>query len=713
MKETRTDLDGGWRIALEGSGGGGGGGGGGGKGGKGNAGSRAPVEDAESLRSRSEAIIVAVLSEGEVQGFEAGVDPLTRIYLDNVPIKNSDGSFNFEVGSFYTGSPQSASGKGAFVGAIAASTNVNRSSATGTVNSIVADYRTGTQNQASMPGFDDVKVEQGVGIKATVAAGPISRTTANAAFTRLRVRVGVGALFRIDSSTGDVKGTSVEFNIQIRPDGGSAFVNENKTISGKSRGPVDFEYEYALQGAGPWVVTVRRLTADPTTTSITDDLFFKAIVGTIDRSFRYPNTALIGIKIGAENFNSVPQVSADMLGLKIKIPSNYNPLTRQYSGIWDGTFKTEWSDNPVWVFYDLLTNTRYGTGAFITEASVDRYSLYPISQYCDELVPNGRGGLEPRFTFNAYVTDRGEAYEVLNALAASFRGMLYFSEGTIVAIQDRPKSISKIFSPANVIQQTDDNGNITSPPFAYEGTGRRARKTVALVSWNDPDDNYKSKIEYVEDRDGLERYGYHEIEIRAFGTTSQGQAQRIGRWNLLTNQLETETVTFKVATEGFFVLPGEVIGIADPAKGGKRFGGRIASGSTTSAVNLDAPYTILGGSSYSLSIVLPSGAVQTRSVVNGPGASSTLSVIPAFSSAPEAGSAWVLQENASGVRRFRVISVNEDNGEVTVLGSLYEDTKFALVDSSTILAPRRTSVGRNIVVPQVRGGSIILGAPVQ
>lgn len=708
MKETRTELEGGWRIAIDGSGGGGGGGKGGGKGG---ASSRAPVEDAESLRSRSEAIVVAVLSEGEVQGFEADVDPLTRIYLDNVPIKNNDGSFNFQVASFYTGSSASANGKGSFVGAVSASTGVNRGSATGAVNSIVADYRVGTQNQAAMPGFDDVKVEQGVGLRVTAAAGPISRTTANAAFNRLRVRVGVGALFRIDSSTGDVKGTSVEFNIQIRPDAGSVFVNENKTISGKSRGPVDFEYEYALQGTGPWVVAVRRLTADPTTTSISDDFFFKAIVGTIDKSFRYPNTALIGLKIGAESFNSVPQVSADMLGIKLKIPSNYNPLTRQYSGIWDGTFKTEWSNNPVWVFYDLLTNSRYGTGAFISESSVDRYSLYPIAQYCDELVPNGRGGSEPRFTFNAYITDRGEAYEVLNALAASFRGMLYFSEGTIVAIQDRPKGVTKIFNPSNVIQKVDDQGNVTEPPFSYEGTARRARKTVALVSWNDPDDNYKSKIEYVEDRDGLERYGYHEIEIRAFGTTSQGQAQRIGRWNLLTNQLETEMVTFKVATEGFFVLPGEIIGISDPAKGGKRFGGRIAAGGSTSSINIDSPYEIISGASYSLSIVLSNGSVQTRSVVNGPGATSTLSVSPAFSSAPEVGAAWVLQENGSGVRQFRVISVNEDNGEVTVLASLYEDTKFSTVDNATILGPRRTSVGRNIIVPQVRNGSIILGAP--
>ena len=697
MQENWQEVEGGWKIELTGAGGG--------------KGEDRPVEDAESLRSRSEALVVAVLSEGELLGFEPGVDPLTRVFLDNVPVKNVDGSFNFQIGEIFTGSAASTEGKGGFVNTISATTNVNRTSATGGVNSVVVDYRVGTQNQAAMPGFDDVRAEQGVNIKLTRASGPTSRTTTSSLFSRLRIRIGIGSLFFIDENTGDTRGTNVSFNVKIRPEGGSAFVNQNQTIGGKSRGPVDFEYEYAMQGTGPWVVTVERVTPDPTTVRISDDLYFKAIVGVIDSSFRYPNTALLGLKIGAETFSSVPQISAELMGMKMKIPFNYNPYSRQYSGIWDGSFKTDWSNNPAWVFYDLLTNTRYGAGTFIGEENVDRYSLLPIAQYCDELVPNGRGGTEPRFTFNAYITDRGEAYEVLNALAASFRGMLYFSEGSVVAIQDKPKAVTRIFTPANVIQKTDEDGNITEPPFSYEGTARKARKTIALVSWNDPDDNYKAKIEYVEDREGLERYGYHEIEVRAFGTTSQGQAQRIGRWILLTDQLETEMVTFKVATEGFFVLPGEVIGISDPAKGGKRYGGRVASGSSASTVVIDAPFTIVGGASYSLTIALPNGGVQTQTVVNGAGATSSISVSPAFSSAPEAGAVWVLQENGIGRRTFRVISVNEDDGVVTILASFYEGTKFSLTDSSTILSAKRVSTGANLVVPRVSGGSIVLGAP--
>ena len=690
----------GWRIVIDGSGGG-----------KGGGEVRAPQEDAESLRSRSEASFVAVLSEGEVEGFEDGVDPLQRIYLDGTPIKNTDGSLNFGISSFFTGSSANANGKGGLIPEISASIpSLNRNNATGQVDSLVIDYRTGTQNQDPMPGFDDVKVEQSVGVKLTSAAGEVVRTTTTNLLTKLRIRVGIGALFRVDTSNGDVKGSSVQFNIQIRPTGGSAFVNENKTIQGKSRGPVDFEYEYNLQGDGPWVVTVTRLTPDPTTTSTTDDLYFKAIVGINTQSFRYPNTALIGLKIGAENFTSVPQIAADMLGVKIKVPNNYNPLTRSYSGIWNGTFKTAWSNNPAWVFYDLLTNTRYGAGEFVPESQVDKFSLYPIAQYCDELVSNGQGGLEPRLTFNAYITDRGQAYDVLNAMAAVFRGMLYFSEGTIVAIQDKPKSVSKIFSPANVIQQVDDNGNVTEPPFNYEGTARKARKTVALVSWNDPSDQYKAKTEYVEDREGIDRYGYQEVEIRAFGTTSQGQAQRIGRWTLLSDQLETEVVTFKTSTEGFFVLPGEIIGVADPAKGGKRYGGRIIE-ATTSSLTIDAPFTIASGASYQASVMLADGTIETRAVTNSAGETSVLSLASALSSAPITGAPWVLQENSDGIKKYRVVSVNEDEGVVTVLGALYDETKFALVDSGTNLGLTRTSIGGPSVAPSIAGGSIVLEVP--
>ena len=699
MSEIVKSLNGGWSAVIDGSGGGGG---------KGGGEPRRPQEDAESLRSRSEVTTVAIISEGEIYGFEDGVDPLTRIYLDNTPIKNSDGSFNFSISNFYTGSQTTANGKGNLISAISASIpGLIRGSSTGQPNSLVVDYRTGTQNQDPMPGFDDVRVEQPVSVKLTRSSGAVVRTTISDIFDKVRVRVGIGALFRIDKENADVKGSSVQFNIKIRPVGGATFVDDTKTIQGKSRGPVDFEYEYDLSGNGPWVITLERLTSDPATTSQTDDLYWKAIVGINTESYRYPNTAVLGLKVGAENFNAAPQVSADLLGIKIKVPTNYNPFTRTYSGIWDGTFKTEWSNNPAWVFYDLLTTPRYGAGEFIQESSVDRYSLYSIAQYCDELVPDGKGGLEPRLTFNAYITDRGEAYEVLNAMATVFRGMLYFSEGTIFSIQDKPKSLTKIFSPSNVITGIDENGNVTDPPFTYEGTARKARKTVALISWNDPEDQYKAKIEYVEDRAGLDRYGYREVELRAFGATSQGQAQRLGRWTLLSDQLETEIVTFRVSTEGFFILPGEIVGIADPAKGGKRYGGRVVD-ATVSGVTIDKSFTIASGATYQASVMLPTGAVETRSVTSLPGATELLSLTPSLTQAPIPGAPWVLQENNDGVRKFRVTSVVEDDGIVTVMASLYDETKFSLTDSETNLGLTRASIAGPQILPIVQGSTIQL-----
>jgi predicted phage tail protein len=679
-------------------------GGGGGKGGQ-----RQPKEDPDSLRSRSDAQFVAVISEGEILGFRPQDDPLTKVYLDDTPVKNQEGRYNFALDKIYTGSKSNAAGKGGFSSSLNSKVpGLTRGDTTGDVNGVVIDYRVGTQNQTAMPGFDDVRSEQGVGIKVTKDGGAITKTTTSSLFERLKIRLGVGSLFFVDAKSGDTKGSKVEFSIRIVSSTSSEIVNQRLSISGKSRGPVDFEYEYELSGVGPWTVTVERFTKDPTSTRFSDDLFFKAITGIIDRSFRYPNTALVGIKIGAENFSSVPKISAELFGMVIKVPTNYDPESRLYSGIWDGTFKTAYCNNPAWVFYDLLTNARYGAGAFISESQVDKFALYTIGQYCDEQVPNGRGGTEPRFAFNAYITSRGEAYEMLNALAAMFRGMLYYHEGGIVPVQDVPKAVTKIFTPANVIQQESEDGQVSEPPFTYEGTARKARKTVALVSWNDPDDLYKEKIEYVEDRTGLDRYGYHELQIRAFGATSQGQAQRIGRWALLTDQLETEVVVFKVATEGFFLLPGEIIGIADPFKEGARYGGRIASVSGASGITLDSAFTF-SGAPHSLSVMLPAGTVETRPVLAASGTTDSIVVSPSFSTAPTLGSVWVLQQDNQGVRKFRVISAAEDDGQVTVTAVLYAESKYQQVDSNTLLSTAKVSTKPQRVLPVVSSSTIALG----
>lgn len=701
--EKYEQIEGGWSVAIQGAGGGKSGGG---------------KESPDTLRSRAQSSTVSILSEGEILGFLPGDDPLTRIFLDDVPIKNALGEFNFEVDKITTFSPAAEAGKGApgAIGkgnlplsrtAFTANAQSQRSKQTQSIDSLVIDYRVGTQDQSVMPGFDDVRVEQAVGTRLTREAGAVTRITTANDYDRVRLRVGVASLNKTDSE-GNTKGTAVTFRIQIRPEGGSLIVNETQRIDGKSSGPVDFEYEYKLSGDGPWVISLSRETGDSNSVRVQDDLIWRAIVGIYEQAYRYPNTALLGVKVGAENFTAVPQISADLYGIKVKIPSNYNPYTREYSGIWNGTFKTDWTDNPAWIFYDLLTNSRYGCGEFISESNVDRYSLYSIAQYCDEMVPNGRGGMEPRLTFNAYINTRGEAYDVLNALAAAFRGMLYFSEGTIVAIQDKPKSVTKIYSPANVYQQVDEGGNVTEAPFTYEGTARKARKTVALVSWNDPRDRYKTKIEYVEDGEGLLRYGYHEKEVRGFGITSQGQAQRLGRWILLSDQLETETVTFKLGAEGNFVLPGEIIGIADPSKGGKRYGGRIES-VTTSGITLDQTFDFSPSSSYQLAVMNASGIIEGRTLDVLSGSLKTVPLPSPFSEAVTVGAPWVLQEDSESVRAFRVTAVSEDDGLLTVLGTLYNEQKFNRTDNETILERNTTPTVSILGLPTVRRSSIVFG----
>lgn len=695
--ENYEEQQGGWTVAVTGAGGG------------------SPKESKDTLKSRAQSTTISILSEGEIQGFLPTDDPLTRIFLDDVPIKNSLGEFNFEIEDITTFSEEAATGKGAVPNTFSQISRTSASSLlraqqepqTLTIDGLVVDYRTGTQDQAIMPSFEDVRVEQSVGARVTQAAGAVTRITTANNFDRIRLRIGVAALNKTNKD-GDTKGTSVTFTIQIRPEGGSPIFNESKTISGKSSGPVDFEYEYKLSGTGPWVVSVERETKDSNSVRVQDELIFRAIVGIYDQSYRYPNTALLGIKVGAENFTAVPVVSADLLGIKVKIPINYNPYTREYKGIWNGTFKTDWTDNPAWIFYDLLTNSRYGAGQFITENNVDRYSLYAIAQYCDEMVPDGKGGMEPRLTFNGYINERGEAYDVLNAIASAFRGLLYFSEGTIFAIQDKEKPITKVYSPANVYQEISEDGLLTGPPFVYEGTARKARKTVALVSWNDPNDKYKIKIEYVEDKDGINRYGYHEKEVRGFGVTSQGQAQRLGRWLLLSDQLETETVTFKLGAEGNFILPGEIIGIADPAKGGKRYGGRTLA-SSPSGIIIDEAFDFSDSASYQLSVMNASGVIETKPVIASSGMSSFVNVTSAFSSDIVAGAPWVLQENSESIRLFRVTAINEDEGLLTVLATLYNENKFSQTDNDTILERNTTPTLRITGLPLVQGSTIVVG----
>jgi len=334
-----------------------------------------------------------------------------------------------------------------------------------------------------------------------------------------------------------------------------------------------------MQNQIGWSVTVTKITQEGLPPGITNSCSVDSITEVYSDKFVYPNVAMVYNEFDSRYFNSVPTRSYKMRLLKVKIPNNYDPITRNYNGFWDGRFKLAWTDNPAWCYYDLITNNRYGLGKYIDSSLVDKWNLYEIAQYCDQLVPDGKGGLEPRFTCNLLISAKDEAYKVLNDMASIFRGITYYSAGLVFANQDRPKNIIYSFN----------NANVVDGKFTYSDSSRRVRKTVATIRYNNEDDNYKPAIEYVEYRPGILKYGIREISVTAFGCTNQNQARRLGKWYLITENLETETVVFDAGLEAGYLIPGDLVQIYDQNRRNVNFAGRTKELSTGSAT-LDLPY---------------------------------------------------------------------------------------------------------------------------
>lgn len=729
--------------------------GGGGKGGGG--GSRAPVESPDSLRSRSYARVLDLLCEGEIEGL---VNGLQSVYLDDVPIQNPGGSFNF------TG--------------------------------VALETRNGTQAQTYIPGFASVESETSVVLEVTQAS-PVVRSITDANVDAVRVRVSIPALYSVDSGTGDTKGTSVQYAIDLQANGGG-YVEQVmgttytagavaggqgsvpattgiqgtaqwtrpdiedeyasfegvieyqpasggawttiKTISGSGRadgrtggsgssllpgqqsggfgfevtglssqaynvrarvtsgdgsvaisqvayltttgtvtvtGKASSKYERShritLTGDAPWDIRVRRITADSGTSLLANKTFFEAYTEIIDSKLAYPNSALAGLTIDSSQFRTIPRRGYHVRLLRVQVPDNYDPVARTYTGVWDGTFTVAWTNNPAWVFYDLVTNERYGLGQFVDAAQVDKWALYTIARYCDELVPDGFGGLEPRFTCNCYLQTREEAFKVLNDLASVFRGMIYWGSGAITAVQDSPADPAMIFSAANVIDGL----------FTYSGSSLKSRHTVALVVWNDPADFYRQRAEYVEDPDGIALYGVVQTEVVAVGCTSRGQAHRLGRWLLYSERLESETVSFRTGLDGNICRPGQVIKIADPTRAGVRRGGRIMAGATTTSIPLDGSVT-LGGGAYTLLVVEPDGTVTERAVSTGAGTHSTLTLAAALPNAPQLHAMWLLRDDTVEAQTFRVINAVENaRHEIEITALAHNESKYAAIEDGVQL----------------------------
>lgn len=614
--------------------------GGGGKGGGG--GSRTPVEDKDNLRSRAYARVIDLISEGEIEGLATG--DLKSVFLDKTPVLNSDGSSNF--------------------------------------SGVTIATRNGTQAQTYIPGFPAVESEIGVSAQVREST-PVVRTVTGPGIDAVRVTIGIPALSRTDTGTGDVSGASVTFAIEVQTGGGAWVRKVLDTVRGKTTTRYQRSYVIKMDGTGPWNIRVVRGSDDSTTQYLQNDTWWDSYTLITNSKLRYPNSALAALIVDSTQFASIPARAYDMKMLRIKIPTNATVRadgSLTYSGTWDGTFRIAWCANPAWVFYDLLTTGRYGLGDYIDASQIDKWALYQIGRYCDELVPNGFGGTEPRFTCNLYLQSQEEAFKVMKDLASVFRGMIYWASGQITAVQDAPADAVALFTKANVI----------GGKFTYQGSSLKTRHTVALVQWNDPKDFYALKPEYVEDAAGIEKYGVQQTSVAAVGCTSQGQAHRVGKWLLYSENYETETVTFSTGIEGAVARPGSIIKVQDADRAGTRLSGRILAGSRAQ-LTLDRAVSVTAGATYTAYVMMPDGTVGQAAVSSISGSTVNLSVPLPF--APQANAVWMLNSSVVNLQTFRVVSVM-DTGEGTyeLTGLKHNPQKYDFIERDVVLVESPVSL---------------------
>lgn len=581
--------------------------GGGGKRGRGGGGgSEAP----NSLKSRQIARIVDLLSEGPIVGPWNGAK---SVYFDGVPVLAEDDTPNYE-------------------------------------NWTIAG-NSGWPDQPVLPGFAAQQGEVAVSLQLKKDT-PLTRTILNADVTRCRITVSVPALQVQSTSTGDIKGTSVVFRVYLQSNGGGYALVTEHTISGKTNTRYQRALAFPLAGDPPWDIRLERVTADSTTNNVQNDLYWDSYTEIIDTKINYTLSAVIGYTIDAEQFQAIPKRVVDCGGRIISVPSNYDPPTRTYTGIWDGTFKQAWTDNPAWVLYDLIIMERYGLGDFVSAADVDKWSLYRIAQWCDGMVPNDQGGQEPRWTFNGVISTQQEAFDLLAAVASVYRGAMYWTGGQLVGMADMPSDPVAQYTNANVMEGT----------FNYHGADVRAHKTQYVVRWNDPSNLGEPRPALIDGDPALiSKFGIQRAEIQAIGCTSEGQATRIGEWAIYTDSYEGETVDFVPGLEAAWARPGDIVQVADVNIGGTRRGGRIRS-ATTTTVTLDSAVTLAIGQTYFLSCVMPDGSVVTRQVSTGDGTFTTLTVA-AFTQAPLPDTAWVLASSDLQPTLWRVLTARQTEND--------------------------------------------------
>ncbi|MFC0179026.1 TipJ family phage tail tip protein [Thorsellia kenyensis] len=607
------------------------------KGKKGGGGSQhTPVESPDSLLSVAKAKILIALCEGEIAGGLTAQD----IYLDGTPLASPDGTMNFTGVSW--------------------------------------ELRTGTQDQDYIQGFPAVENELTVGTELK-ASNPYVKSITNTQLSALRIRLGVQALQR-QHDNGDVTGSRVEYAVDVATDGGAYQEVIKSAFDGKTTSLYERSHRINLPKATTgWMVRVRRLTPDSSTAKVADKTNIQAITEIIDAKLSYPNTALLYVEFDSKQFQSIPKISCKPKGRVIRVPNNYDPINRTYSGLWNGQFKWAWTNNPAWVFFDIVTNERFGLGKRISLEQVDKWELYRIAQYCDQLVPDGRGGdgKEPRFMCDVYIQSKAEAYTVLRDLAAIFRGMTYWSKGILASIADMPADIDYIYTPANVVEGK----------FNYSGASQNTKYSTVMVSWSNPDNQYQDEVAVVSDPNLVRRYGYVETSITAIGCTRESEARRRADWILQTNRND-RTISFSVGLDGNIPRPGGIIGIADPKLSGRILGGRISAVNGRN-ITLDRKSDAKVGDR--LIINLPSGKAEARTIQAVK--DKILTVSADYTEEPMKESVWSIDADDLEIQQFRVVSIADNNdGTYAITATAHDPDKYARIDTGARIESKPISV---------------------
>ncbi|RTP85249.1 DUF1983 domain-containing protein, partial [Enterobacter asburiae] len=599
-----------------------------------------PVEQPDSAQSMARCRMLLALGEGE---FAGGLDA-TSIFLDGTPLGNSDGTMNFENVSW--------------------------------------EFRPGTQTQTPIPGFPAVENETTVGVSLTKAT-PWTRALSNTQIDAVLVRIGIPGLQQQEND-GDIVGTTVKYHIDLAVDGGAFSTVMTRTVTEKLSSLYELTHRINLPKASTgWQIRVVRDTDDSTSQMLQNKTQVQAITEVIDARLRYPHTALLYVSFNAKSFNNIPKVSCKPKGRIIRIPSNYDPIARTYSGTWDGTFKWGWTNNPAWIWFDVLTEPRFGLGRRVTADMLDKWELYRIAQRCDQKVPDGKGGsdTEPRFLFDVYIQSQADAWQVIKDIAAGFNGMTFWGNNMFNVVSDMPADTTKL--------QILTRASVVGKPV-YSSGSEKNRFSSALINFSDPDNHYQDRTTAVMFPELVKQFKFKQTQITAIGCTRESEAQRRGGWAVYSNSLD-RIITLQTGLDGFVFVPGTVFAFADERLSGRVYGGRITGyNAGLKAVTTDRGTSAAAGDT--LMIRTQGGTVESRVIqaVNG----TQLIVSTPFTAAPLPNAVFVIDAGQLRLQYFRVTNLKFDDEEntFTITGAEYNASKYDAVDNNARLDTPPTSL---------------------